>query len=300
LSGTADNPIKIDGPVVIPGDVVVKGVITGVGTLYVGGNLYVAGDITYKNGPDFSSPPELMTAAARDDWVKNSIDGGKDLVAFAVRESILGGDVNSSEWKNRCYEAASYGLKNVGDESELGADGIRATPDDGVKYLDTNNDGSPDSAWYDADGDGAVDQKYDYNNDIKMTGTRAGKIQLYPSAGGLPGTPADYDDVASNNFNTLHGIFYCNHAVAMRSTKSGFVGNGAIICQDEAIVFTGNLRFNYDSRIHSRYSVDPNRYIDLGLPIANRVSIRSLIEAAPVAGFSSAVYSGPPYGYMGR
>jgi len=298
LVGTTANPITIDGPVVIPGDVVIKGVITGIGTLYVGGSLYVAGDVSYKNGPSFSSPPELMTPENRDAWVKNNIDGNKDLVAFAVRESIFGGDVNSTEWKNRCYEPSAYGLKNVGDESGLGADGIPETPDDGIRYLDTNGDGNADSAWYDADGDATVDRNYVYSSDIQMSATRASKISGYPD-GATPGVPAGYETLASNNFNTLSGIFYCNHAVAMRSTKSGLVASGALICRDEAIVFTGSCRFNYDSRIHSRYSNDPNRYVDLGLPVANKISVRSLVEAAPVEGFVSTVYNGSSYGYLG-
>ena len=88
LVGTAANPITINGPVVIPGDVVISGKLTGQGTLYVGGNLYIAGDLTYLNGPDFSSPPETMAPASRDSWVASAVSGKKDLVAFAVKQSL--------------------------------------------------------------------------------------------------------------------------------------------------------------------------------------------------------------------
>ena len=96
LAGTSANPIRVDGPVVIPGDVVIKGTITGVGTLYVGGHLYIADDVIYADGPDFSTPPSSMSQSDRDQWVSSAVDGGDDLVGFAVRESILAGDVNTS------------------------------------------------------------------------------------------------------------------------------------------------------------------------------------------------------------
>ncbi|MBI5385755.1 MAG: hypothetical protein HZA90_13835 [Verrucomicrobia bacterium] len=287
LVGTATSPIKINGPVVIPGDVVIKGVITGTGTLYVGGNLYVAGDLTYKNSPSFSTPPETMTPASRDNWVQSSMTDGKDLVCFAVRESVFAGKVNSSEWKSACFDPSSYGLKNVGAEANLGQDGIADTPDDGKKFLDTNGDGTPDSAWYDADGDGVVDVKYNYATDITMTATRAGKINRYPTQSG---TPENFDNLSSNDFNRLDGVFYTNHAVAMRSTRSGMRINGSIISRDEAIIFSGSATFCYDSRVHSRYSDDPNRFIDLGLPIAFLVSMNHFKEIAPVEGFCSTAY----------
>lgn len=280
LVGTDANPITINGPVVIPGDVVISGKITGVGTLYVGGNLYVAGNLSYKNGPDFSTPPATMSDENRDSWVQNAVSGNKDLVAFAVRESVFGGNVNSTEWKAACFDPAEYGLKNVGAEANLGADGIAGTADDGIPYKDTNGDGIADSAWYDADGDGVVDTAYNYTS-LQMTSTKAAAIQGYPKDSST-GATLDYSTLASNSFNKLDGVFYCNHALALRSTLSGFIGNGAVICRDEAIVFTGSLKFNYDPRIHSRYSADPNRYIDLGLPLSNRISILALDEIAPV------------------
>lgn len=285
IEGTAANPITINGPVVVSGDVVIKGVITGQGTLYVGGNLYVAGDVTYKNGPSFIAPPETMSPSDRDAWVLNARNANKDLVCFAVRETIIGGDVNSTEWKSRCFETAPFGLKWVGAEARLGPDGIANTPDDNVNYLDLNNDGVPDSAWYDADGDGRVDDYYSYENDLQVSLARAAKIDRYPSADGT--NPDDFSTVANNNFNTLQGVFYCNHGAAMRSQKAGFKLTGTLVSRDEAIVFTSNASFVYDPRIHSRYNQDPNRFVDLGLPLATKVAIQGFHETAPIAGFGT-------------
>ncbi len=287
LKGTSSSPITINGPVVIPGDVIISGPITGIGTLYVGGSLYIAGDITYKNGPDFTVSPETQNATARDSWVKNSVDAHKDLVAFAVRESIFGGQVNSAAWKSACVDPSPYGLKHVGGEGSLGADGIPGTADDGVPYWNTSGSGTPNSAWYDADADGFQDQNYNFATDVEMTSTRANKIQGYPTTTESSTTPKAYDDLSSNNFNTLEGVFYCNHAAAMRAAKANFVMNGSLICRDEAIIFSSSAKFNYDSRIHSRYSNDPNRYVDLGLPKSATCRITSFTELAPIEGFAT-------------
>lgn len=288
LKGTAASPIRINGPVVIPGDVIISGPITGVGTLYVGGNLYIAGDITYVDGPDFSTSPETKVATTRDAWVKNNIDSKKDLVAFAVRESIFGGQVNSAAWKSACVDPVPYGLKHVGAEANLGADGIPGTPDDGVNYWNTSGSGAPNSAWNDADGDGVIDVAYNYSSDVEMTTTRAQRIQGYPSVSDVDPSPQNFNDLSSNLFNTLNGIFYSNHAAAIRAAKNDFVMNGSLICRDEAVIFSRTAKFVYDSRIHSRYAGDPNRFIDLGLPLASKCKMSSFTELTPVEGFYSA------------
>jgi hypothetical protein len=70
--------------------------------------------------------------------------------------------------------------------------------------------------------------------------------------------------------------------------KAHTVWNGAVICRDEAIVFSSSLKFRYDSRLHSRFSDDPNRYIDLGLPVARLISMRFVQEIAPNPGWTAA------------
>ncbi|OQB21049.1 MAG: hypothetical protein BWY12_02041 [candidate division BRC1 bacterium ADurb.Bin183] len=284
LEGTDASPLVIDGNVVIRGDAIIKGTIKGKGTIYIGGNLYVAGDIKYSSAtrPDFSTPPESMTPANRDAWVDRNMN--KDLVCFAVRESIFGGKVNDSTWKSNCFDNTSYGLKYIGSEATLGADGIRGTPDDNIKYLDTNNDGIPDSAWYDADEDGVIDANYNYDTQIKMTPARINNIADYPMSGK---NPVDYNSVATDQLTTFEGVYYTNHAFAVKHAKGPDYINGTIVCRDEAWIFSDSLNMRYDSRIHSRYQRkyfggDPNRIIDLGLPIVEDVRILDRYEIPPV------------------
>ena len=284
LKGTAANPITISGPVVVPGDMVISGPITGVGTLYVGGNLYVAGDLTYANTPDFTTPPWTMTQAQTDNWVLNALASHKDLVTFGVRGSIFGGDVNGSDFQTWCFNPDGWGLKNLGDESHLGEDGIRGTPDDNVSYAHYIGMNAVNNASYDADDSGTIDQAYNLRNDILMNTARANGILGYPVDGS--GNPVNYSTVATSSYGRMDGIFYCNHAIACRMAYNGQAKvNGAIICRDEAIVFNSSLKFNYDPRVHSHYSDDPNRVVDLGLPIANLVRFQHVAEIAPVKGF---------------
>jgi len=226
LVGTDTQPIVISNTVVVPGDVIIQGKITGHGTLYVGGNLYVANDLTYKNGPNWSAAPETMSTTNRDQWVSDNLN--KDLVAFAVRGSILAGDVTSSQWKSYCFDPAGYGLSHVGDESHLGADGIAGTPDDNIPFL--HSDGTTSTA-YDADGNGVVNAAYNYNTDITMSDSRAALIQGYPLTGG--GQPKGYNTLASNNMSKLDAILYTNHAAAMRLANNDALFHGVIISRDE-------------------------------------------------------------------
>jgi hypothetical protein len=273
VAGTPSKPIVIKGTVVIQGDLVIQGTVTGQGTLYVGGNLYIASNITYANGPNFSTPPETETPAQRDAWVAQNMTN--DLVAYAVRGSILAGDVTSSDWIDYCYEYPGSGLEFVGDESHLGADGIAGTPDDNIPFLHANGTMS---TWYDADGDGIMETNYNYNTDINMTSTRASYIVGYPK---ILGAPLPYSSVATDNMGTLQGIFYTDHAAAMRMDQNNAIFNGVIVSRNEQIVFQTYLDLVYDSRVNSRYNNNPNQYINLGLPWGKPLQVTSFAELPP-------------------
>jgi hypothetical protein len=282
LKGTTDKPIEINGSVVVHGDVVLDGIITGQGTLYVGGNLYLANNTTYKNGPDFSVNPGTMTGSTQETWVDDNMD--KDLVAFAVRESVFGGQVNSTDWYNTCYNNGTYGLRVVGNEATLGEDGIAHTPDDGVPYAPDGSGGL--TAWNDVDEDGVVDGFYNYDNDVKMTSSRIAMIDGYPVD--TSGNPVSYDSISSANITTVTGIIYTNHAYSLRTQSGPDYVNGSVICRDEAIIFSSKISFRYDPRVHSDYQQkhfegDPNRIIDLGLPVRERARILDRYECYPNA-----------------
>jgi hypothetical protein len=273
VAGTPAQPILVKGTVVIQGDLVIQGTVTGQGTLYVGGNLYIANNITYANSPNFSVMPETQAQSVCDAWVAQNATN--DLVAYAVRGAILAGDVTDPDWINYCLNYPGSGLASVGDESHLGQDGIAGTPDDNTPFL--HADGTM-SIWYDADGDGTTNANYNYNTDINMTSARAANIVGYPSVAGVP---APYNQVATDNMGTLQGIFYTDHAAAMRLAQSTAIFNGVIISRNEQIVFQNNLNFIYDSRVHSRYNNTGIQYINLGLPWGKPLQVNSFVELPP-------------------
>jgi hypothetical protein len=274
LASANGDPIVIKGTVVIPGDLVIQGSVTGKGTLYVGGDLYIANDITYAHGPNFNTPPETMAPTARDQWVQQNMTN--DLVAFAVKGSIFAGDVTDPDWINYCYNYPGSGLSHVGDESHLGADGISGTPDDNVPFL--HADGTM-STWFDDDGDGVVQHNYVYATDINMDSARASKIVGYPTD--KDGNPLPYNKVATDNMGTLEGIYYTDHAAAMRLGRGNAIIHGSIISRNEQIIFQSRLNLNYDSRVHSRYHNNPNQFINLGLPWGKPLQVNNFVELTP-------------------
>lgn len=291
VDGTT-TPIVINGTVVVNGDVVIKGKITGQGTLYVGGDLYVAGDLQYLHGPDFSVNPETMFLSDPNgclNWVNANKQA--DLVAYAVRGSIFGGDVTDPDWKTWCYDAnyTSSGLSAVGDESHLGADGIAGTPDDNIPFL--HADGTW-STWFDADGDGVCEGNYIYTNSLGVAyspsvantvvcldSNRMSAILNYPT--NADGSPVLFSHVASDNMGNIDGVFYTDHAVAMRMTAYNVNWHGTIVSRNEQIVFQDYLNFTYDSRINSRYQNNPNTIINLGLPWGKPIEFSTFTELVP-------------------
>src|SRR6202000_3184023 len=131
------------------------------------------------------------------------------------------------------------------------------------------------STWYDADGDGIVEGNYNYSSDINMDNNRASHILNYPK---VAGNPVPYNQVATDNMGTLQGIFYTDHAAAMRLDNNNAYIDGVIVSRNEQIIFQTYLNLVYDSRVNSRYHNNPNQFINLGLPWGKPLSVNSFAE----------------------
>lgn len=281
LKGTPEYPITIDGPVVVADNVAITGTITGQGTIYAGRNVYVMGSLDYLNGPNFNLSKSQLSDdndwQAKDAWVDSNQD--RDLVAIAARESILFGDLgNKGQWKNP-WSNGSYGIKYTGDE-HVGPDGIPGTADDNEAF-DRDGDGVVDSNWFDVDGDGVEDGDYtwkdvtpglDKDGNYTTKDYDAGDCSHYANwPVDNKGRPIEFTKVVQNA-HSFDAVFYTNHAFAGRLHGQVEI-NGSFISKDEAVYGFNNITMNYDWRVHSRYNDDPSRLIDLGLPIANAVSL---------------------------
>ena len=113
-----------------------------------------------------------------------------------------------------------------------------------------------------------------------MTTSRAGLIANYPTD--ISGVPLPFSSVATINMNLLDGIFYTNHAAAMRLALANAIFHGIVVSRDDAIVFSSTLKMFYDSRVHSRYNKNPNVFVDLGLPVADVISLNDFTELPPL------------------
>jgi type II secretory pathway pseudopilin PulG len=290
LEGTTANPIVIDGPVVVRDNLAIRGVVQGQGTIYAGRNAYVMDNLSYKNGPtSYLGGNALAGWEQKDAWVTENQN--KDLVAIAARESVLFGNMGSSSNWGNTWSNSSYGVKFQGDE-RVGPDGIPGTADDNVNF-DRDGDGTVDTNWYDLDGDGAQDGNYVWSDiapgkksdgNYQTTAYSPGDCSFYTNwpqkrdSKGKP-SPGSYKTFSESvvDANTFEAIFYTNHCYA--GYMSGNVRiNGSFITKDEAVVFNGSLTMNYDWRVHSRYNDDPNKFIDLGLPIANRIGMLAFTD----------------------
>ncbi len=239
LVGTTANPITLNGPVVVRGDVVIKGVVTGQGTIYSGRNIHIADNITYKNGPSWSKPDNNPANTA-------NTNRSKDLLALCAKGNIVVGDYTNSTWSGA---VATY-LK----------------PTFTKPYTTDSGDAT---LGYDTDRNSANGYKFDGN----YTGTDGGKT-LYASGTSLlqrnrlyyesANEKAFKTTTASNSITRIDAVCYTNHAFA------GKVGaltiNGALISRDEAIAFSGNVKFNWDIRIGSRSRDASTMDIDIYLP----------------------------------
>ncbi len=237
LDGTT-HPITIDGPVVVEGDVVIKGKVQGQGAIYAGRNIYIVGDVTYTKPPAWPKPDNNPNQTVH----KNA---DKDMLGLAAKGNIVLGDYTSSTWMSRVgpYIKPDFVKPYACDPTDAS-----------IGY------GSVFHGDYTAsDGDRKVEYIY---NRVKRrwepTGTSA--RCYYQSS---VGDHVIHNQAQRSAITRIDAILYNNHAVM------GMVGacqiNGAMICRDEGIIYSGSCRFNWDIRLGSQSPDGIDFYIILPL-----------------------------------
>ncbi len=264
LVGTRERPIKIQGLVVVDKDLLISGVVEGQGTIYSGRNVHILNNLTYKNSPYWPKPDYTPEKTAENNKTK-------DLLGLAAKGNIVLGDYSryhtgtvASYLKPpfvKPYECdksdadIGYGTKNdpTFDGNYINYDGGKKT---NIKWKDVFN--------------------YDTWQWEKVPVVKEEARRYYESS-------CDLDEIEklvksidgrgiSTSIQQVDAVLYNNHAILGNIGQCAF--NGALVCRDEAIIYYGSLKMNWDIRIGSD-SLDGTAF-DIYLPL-------SIAEPHPVS-----------------
>ena len=119
LSGTPENPIKLEGDIYASGDVVIKGVVEGQGAIYAGRNVYIAGDLTNKNRADKLGEGVCQGISSPDDCARKNMAEGRDELRISAGNNIVLGNFTEKNAGNkplsrRDVQAAAYFREQFG------------------------------------------------------------------------------------------------------------------------------------------------------------------------------------------
>ena len=277
IEGTALNPIVIDGPVVVDSDVVIKGYVTGQGTIYSGRNIHIVGDIKYVNAPSWPHPDTNPNATA-------SANASKDLLGLAAKGNIVMGDYTLSSWLGaNNSNGLQYYLKNgpyvqqyICDESDRNIGYPRTTEygwaSDETKFCGdyTQKDGGKKVTV-----DTKTQNVYKNGRWTQQTTTTIADSQTrcyYESVCPEKLIKHLCSDTQTSGYGGssykpsithIDAVIYNNHGVI------GHIGNctinGSLVCRNEAMIYEGALKINWDHRLYSGLSGSMSNA--LGLPM---------------------------------
>ena len=270
LEGTAANPILIDGPVVVDSDVVIKGYVKGQGTIYSGRNIHIVGDIKYVNAPSWNHPDTNPTATEK-------TNANKDFLGLAAKGNIVMGDYTLSSWLGSSSSGLQYYLKSGPYVQQYACD-----PSDNTigyprttEYGWTSNESKFCGDYTQRDGGKKVEVSsktewvYENGRRVQKTTTTIADTQTrkyYESVcpekliQQLCGdTQNSRTGAYTPTITRIDAVMYNNHGII------GHIGNctinGSLVCRNEAMIYSGALKINWDHRLYSGFSGN------IGLPM---------------------------------
>ena len=221
LIGTDANPIVINGPVVIDKDVIIKGKVQGQGTIYAGRNTHILDDIIYVDPPSWPKPDADPTQT-------NQTNATKDFLGLVSRGNFIIGNYTNNVWKNQVLRYMRPPFTQAYEVDVADQDiGYVQYWQGGDPYFDgdyTANDGGVKD-----DGEGGSTNRKFYESSLSDSDIQSIAVNL-------------------NQINQVDAVTYNNHAFAGR--VGPFSINGAMISRDEATVYSGSIKLNYDVRAY--------------------------------------------------
>ena len=273
LEGTQSNPIVINGPVVVDSDVVIKGYVKGQGTIYSGRNIHIAGSIQYVNAPSWPHPDSNPDSTANNNL-------SKDLLGLAAKGNIVMGDYTLSSWLGSSSSGLQYYLKSgpyvqryICDASDNTIGYPRTT-----EYGWTSNESTFCGDYTQRDGGKKVEVSsktewvYENGRRVQKTTTTIADSQTrkyYESVCPEKLIQQLCNDTQSSRgayqptITRIDAVMYNNHGII------GHIGNctinGSLVCRNEAMIYEGALKINWDHRLYSGLSGSMSD--TLGLPM---------------------------------
>lgn len=268
LKGTQANPIEISGPVIIPSDVIISGYVTGQGTIYSGRNIHILGDIRYVNPPQWSGKSAAGAGNA-----------DKDLLGLMAKGNIVMGDYTQNGWFSieEFLTKKPYVQEYLCDTSDASI-GYPATF--GGSYIAEECVGQADFAKCESAGlasfvpggyDRATGKFGRFATETIQLETYT-EVPVYDRWGRYRGTEKVYDteerptvsydrkyyqsvcdeSLIAGNCSTItriDAVLYNNHGIFGKLGKCSI--NGALICRNEGLQYSGGLYLNWDVRLYS-------------------------------------------------
>ena len=291
LEGTASKPIEINGPVIIPSDVIIKGYVKGQGTIYSGRNIHIVGDIKYVNPPSWNNrstsgsnnkDKDLLGLMAKGNivlgnytdssWVNDiktvmtsttyvptyNCDTSDAAIGYPKKFNDTKGTrvhyqsvekVSAADFAE-CEDAGLADFIPGGRDSSSGQFGKTRTSYTAGTKTRAAKDGYYTVVTYDWYGRGTVHENYylrknaEYTPAIKHTGVEYNR-KYYESVCDDSIISSMYSDKIAQ----IDAVLYNNHTICGKIGACSF--NGALVCRNEAIQYTGGLYMNWDVRLYS-------------------------------------------------
>lgn len=238
LVGTSNNPIRLDGPIVVDGDVIIKGYYTGQGTIYAGRNIHIIDDLIATNPPGWTHPD--TAANFTNTTLPNNLN--KDFMGLCAKGSIVLGDYRASGFQS---SIAPY-----------------IKPPFTAPYPVTGTDANIGYVSYVSNGTNYFNGDYTATYGFKCGATATSDVpRKYFESSLSDAKLGTYSPQAS--ITRIDAMIYNNHVTAGKFDSNSLL-NGGIICRDEALILSGRLYINWDSRIALDVSFKPYLPMELG------------------------------------